>query len=98
MRKPIEERLKKRGFSLCQTVILDKEQKQMKIKKYIVKNCPAFEEHCYCHNKGDGFVSFYCDENSNCLIKQIIEKLKDLPFSACSCEGDLLELFDIEEV
>mgnify|MGYP003288809675 CR=1 FL=1 len=62
---------------------------------FIVKNCPAFvsgkPNKCIAYTRG------ICHTKTNCLIKQIIENLKEPPFCYCSCGNDILQLFEIEE-
>lgn len=64
--------------------------------KYIIKNCPAryrgYRSDCECCSKIDP-----CEEVTDCLLKQIVEKMKDHPFCDCSCGGDILELLEIQE-
>lgn len=71
--------------------------------KYVVKNCPAFnEDYNECCGKSAKFI--YCMDNTDCLIKQVIEKCKN----DCVYFGDkelrydtleeILQLFEIEEV
>ena len=39
--------------------------------KYIIKNCPAFnEDYNECCGKGAKFI--YCMDNTNCILKQIV--------------------------
>lgn len=78
--------------------------------KYIVKNCPATTgTNGFC---GDDRKELFCDEITDCLIKQVIEKCKQVE---CPCElkgidclecgenrrktfaDDILKLFEIEE-
>lgn len=75
-------------------------------KKYIVKNCP-------CFNEMGGFY-IECDSNhvsdirclfcTNCLIKQVIEKCRDVSgysdfaFGQRDKADEILQLFEIEEV
>ncbi len=78
--------------------------------KYIVKNCPARDKFGLCWN---GSLE-YCEDCTNCLIKQVIELCNDdlKPIREWQ-EGDtifveykkdvhlardILQLFDIEEV
>ena len=70
--------------------------------KYIIKNCPA----CYYYasvygcedNHDEQGRDTYCEKISDCLLKQIVEKLKEHPFCDCSCGDDILSLLDINEV
>ena len=65
--------------------------------KYIVKNCPAFDcKYNECHIK-IGNHKLYCMDCTDCLLKRIVEKMKDHPFCDCSCGGDVLELLEIQE-
>ena len=80
------------------------------MQKYVVKNCPArdFGYHT-CYNSTEK-----CQDISNCLIKQVIEKCKDAiktydndEFYEDDCDyylgqshmaQEILELFKIEEI
>ena len=70
------------------------------MKKYVVKNCPAYKG--YCTNE---FRYGQCLEISDCLIKQIIEKCKKemqesekWKIHGYLLADDILQLFDIQEV
>ena len=64
--------------------------------KYIVKNCPCYmnqpEADCWADQLS------WCENCTDCVIKQVIEKCKEHPFKDCACGDDILQLFDIEEV
>ena len=73
--------------------------------KYIVKNCPATTgTNGFC---GDDRPEVFCQDCTDCLIKQVIEKcrnydraiLKDLMLfkSVRVIVRDILQLFEIEE-
>lgn len=63
--------------------------------KYIVKNCPATTgTNGFC---GDDRPEVFCQDCTDCLIKQVIEKMKEHPFCDCACGFDVLQLFEIEE-
>ena len=70
-------------------------------KKYIVKNCPAYSDYC------EEIKSYECQDCTDCLIKQVIEKCKnnldyhnDKEFVSgrTNMAGNILALFEIEEV
>ena len=52
--------------------------------KYIVKNCPAIYEffNYYCKKDGEGL----CQDCTDCVIKQVIEKCKDSKLSYSNLE------------
>ena len=63
---------------------------------YIVKNCPAqpiIWNNNWCDKKQQ-----FCQNCTDCVIKQVIEKCKEHPFKDCACGDDILQLFDIEEI
>lgn len=64
---------------------------------YIVKNCPALYQIKGMTNECLG-SDYQCEIITDCLIKQVIEKCKEHPFSDCACGDDILQLFDIEEI
>ena len=74
------------------------------IDKYIIKNCPAiygvFTDGCKKDHYEDGSV--LCQNCSDCVIKQIIEKCKekmDTEFNSGSIFAEeILKLLDIQEV
>ena len=49
--------------------------------RYIVKNCPAYSECRYegytCHYQGPEDSELDCEDNPDCLIKQLIEDFLD---------------------
>jgi len=62
--------------------------------KYIVKNCP-------CYTSKGGYYDCWanqdtwCENITDCVIKQVIEKCKQAPI----LDADwILKLFDIEEI
>ena len=66
--------------------------------KYIIKNCPANlieEDYCTLYLE-------VCNDCTDCVIKQAIEKCKDMAsdrdFYAYDFANEILQLFDIEEV
>ena len=61
----------------------------MNKKNYVVLNCPCLKNEYACIE--NSLVRKFCYECSDCLIKQLYEKMKD-----CSCK--LIELLEIEEV
>lgn len=68
-------------------------------KKYVVKNCPCiykgYRTEYDCDYDGP------CEDCTDCLIKQVIEKIKDtqIEIGACSMvyADDILELFEIKD-
>ena len=83
--------------------------------KYIIKNCPCFVEYenklnLCCNGEGDG----ECQNCTDCLLKQIVEKCKnaiktyeneefyeddcDRFLGECSMARDVLDILDIREV
>jgi hypothetical protein len=65
--------------------------------KYIIKNCPAYLNHgSACIDASSSKIC--CKERNDCLLKQLVEKMKEYPFNACSCGGDILEMLEIEEI
>lgn len=63
-------------------------------KKYIVKNCPAYSDYC------EEIKSYECQDCTNCLIKQVIEKCKDsldMGYRDEFISSEILQLFEIEE-
>lgn len=67
--------------------------------KYIVKNCPAIFKHHLGHwNCANGIE---CQYRTDCLIKQVIEKCKDIFQNGWYVErklpNEILQLFEIEE-
>lgn len=84
----------------------ERDRIQENANKYIVKNCPALQQTYYCdthHSK--------CQDCTDCVIKQVIEKCKktlDLMNSAsgnnayaggrCTEAEQILQLFDMEEI
>lgn len=76
--------------------------------KCVVKNCPAFDsKYNECHSKIEPH-KLYCQDCTNCVIKQVIEKCKenlssletyiDIRSYECTMLQDILQLFDIEEI
>jgi len=62
------------------------------IKRYVVLNCPTLMGNRLCYSK----VIRQCADCTDCVIKQVIEKCKEHPFSDCACGDEILQLFDIE--
>lgn len=71
-------------------------------KKYIVKNCPSvYSKHYKC----DGIYYGPCQDCTDCLIKQVVNKCKGNKEYALEYLGhrdmlaeEILQLFEIEEV
>lgn len=67
-------------------------------KKYIVKNCPAYSDYC------EEIKSYECQDCTDCLIKQVIEKCKDVSgysdfaFGQRDKADEILQLFEIKEI
>ena len=78
--------------------------------KYVIKNCPAYNpKHCDCLNTKE----IACLYRTNCVMKQIVEKLREADnfcdgIDCAECTGfymchsklanDVLKLLDIQEV
>lgn len=84
---------------------------------YIVKNCPCIKHYddIELDNRcmSDQGIPFFCENNPDCIIKQVIEKCRQADNSCdgtnCTeCSGfymchsqlarEILQLFDIEEI
>ena len=69
--------------------------------KYVVKNCTSLDtdgktcQDCHYENMGND----YCSNRTNCLIKQVIEKLapKALIGGLDETIDEVFEMFEIEE-
>ena len=64
-------------------------------KKYIVKNCPAYNDYC------EEIKSYECQDCTDCLIKQVIKSCKDsldMGYRDEFISSEILQLFEIEEV
>lgn len=67
--------------------------------KYIVLNCPVLLPMTkLCDSENLNKPSTYCQDCTDCVIKQAIEKCKESPFKDCACGDDILQLFDIKEI
>lgn len=77
--------------------------------KYIVKNCPTYSECRYegytCHYQGPEDTELECENNPDCLIKQVIEKCmlcsdgwSDWAMAEQVKADEILQLFKIEEI
>lgn len=69
---------------------------------YIVKNCPAFDkQYNECHSKIEPH-KIYCQDCTDCVIKQVIGKCKDMAsdrdYYAYDFANEILQLLDIEEI
>lgn len=63
---------------------------------YVIRNCPAqpiIWNNNWCNKKQQ-----FCQNCTDCVIKQVIEKCKEHPFKDCACGDEILQLFDIEEI
>lgn len=81
--------------------------------EYIVRNCPCIkhsdeiELDNRCMSTQDNKL-FFCENNADCIIKQVIEKCKNTCRKRCTNDclgtkkhcgyGEILQLFDIEEI
>ena len=72
------------------------------MKQYVVKNCPLYTE---IDNLGNTCASLYtCESDTDCLIKQIIEKCKkaqniyNVAMNKNELADEILEFFSIQEV
>ena len=80
-------------------------------KKYIIKNCPAFIEYENAEDKfvracvspqNTAYIVHFC-KDTNCLLKQIVEKCKDVSgysdfaFGQRDKADDILSMLEIEE-
>ena len=81
----------------------ERDRIQENANKYIVKNCPCYANyenklHLCCDGQGDG----ECQGCTDCVIKQVIEKCKDMAsdrgYYAYDFANEILQLFDIEEI
>jgi hypothetical protein len=71
---------------------------------YIVKNCPAIlrmTKICDAYETTRDLPQL-CKDCADCIIKQVIEKCKDMAsdkdFYAYDFANEILQLFDIEEI
>jgi hypothetical protein len=72
---------------------------------YIVKNCPCYNKDYSCQSK-DNITGKYCQNCTDCVIKQITELCNDekeqetdpLNSSGISLAQKILDLLDIEEI
>lgn len=66
--------------------------------RYVVLNCPTLMGNRLCYSK----VIKQCADCADCVIKQVIEKCKDMAsdrdFYAYDFANEILQLFDIEEI
>lgn len=66
-------------------------------KEYIVKNCPSYRDDCTINCGGEDPSIIICEECTNCIIKQVIEKCKSLKvYDPLAIK--ILQLFEIEEI
>ena len=86
------------GNAYGDTTLYIGNSKEVMMNKYIVKNCPAYDLWKPTHSCVSSYSKCVCERNADCLIKQVIEKCRDYPFSACACGDEILQLFEIEEV
>jgi len=68
---------------------------------YIVKNCPCYSKDWSCQSK-DNITGKYCQDCTDCVIKQVIEECKWETNIDVNDRGDLAERilssFDIEDI
>ena len=84
----------------------------MRNKKIIITNCPCYNKDYSCQSK-DNITGKYCQDCTDCVLKQIVEKCKNIKsinktnsyvgeyieFTQRSPLADeILELLDIQEV
>lgn len=64
--------------------------------KYIIRNCPAYSDYC------EEIKSYECQDCTDCVMKQIVEKCKlqaqGIGMSGKNLAEKILELLDIQEV
>ncbi len=76
--------------------------------KYIIKNCPCYNKDYSCQSK-DNITGKYCQDCTDCLLKQIVKRCKKVRESTadictnpyeyatyCETRG-VLQLLDIQE-
>lgn len=80
---------------------------QKNANKYIVRNCPSI---CFGKLCSKPFLSYAlnCQDCTDCVIKQVIEKVQNTCRKRCTNNclgtkkhcgyGEILQLFDIEEI
>ena len=78
--------------------------KGMTSNRYVVLNCPTLMGNRLCYSK----VIKQCADCTDCVIKQAIEKCKNTCRKRCTNDylrtkkhcgyGEILQLFDIEEI
>ncbi len=72
--------------------------------KYIVKNCPSYDDYFNPNETCRKKYSQYCQDCTDCVLKQVVEKcnkikkdhywgMREIRFSK-----EILELLDIQEV
>lgn len=76
--------------------------------KYIIKNCPAIYSDEYCKENTYEDGSIHCQDCTDCILKQIVEKCKNTQFLPTKNRfvlyavkvfaNDLLQPLDIQEV
>lgn len=67
--------------------------------KYVIKNCPNYDDYFNPNETCRKKYSQYCQDCTDCLLKQIVKKCrKSLEVSYCPIEQEILELLDTQEV
>ena len=74
--------------------------------KYIIKNCPAFDNDNFAECKDNNLCHMQCADNENCVMKHFIEKCKEnyisddnvFDISRKIFAQQILDLLEIEEV
>lgn len=61
--------------------------------KYVIKNCPCYDKDYSCQSK-DNITGKYCKGITDCVIKQIIGKLK--PLQMITFEHGIKGMFNAE--
>lgn len=66
--------------------------------KYIIKNCPAIYGDEYCKENAYEDGSIYCQDCTDCVLKQIVNHCKDVEeYSDDYYTRPILEKLDIRE-
>ena len=78
--------------------------------KYVIKNCPLYEQYdsfnlkkCKDSSSCNGIHIDFCKDINDCLLKQIVEKCKEVTESLYVCNDmyrfadNILDLLEIEE-
>lgn len=64
--------------------------------KYIIKNCPLYVDNCDCSCCNLDIIGEQCKNNTDCLLKRIVDKAKNAsPYNFLT--EDILRMLEIEE-